>query len=67
MIDEEMLQRFKSVVAEQAQYYENRYVAAIGKALADEIKATRTLESRRRFEDTEAGRRWRNKRARGLL
>lgn len=67
MIDEEMLQLFKSVVAEQAQYYENRYVAAIGKALADEIKASRILESLRRFENTEAGRRWRHKRARRLL
>jgi hypothetical protein len=66
-IDEEMLQLFKSVVAEKAAFYERCYVAELGKRLADEIKASRRLESLRRFENTKAGRRWRYKRAQGLL
>ena len=48
-IDEEMLQLFKSVVAEKAAVYERCYVAELGKRLADEIKASRRLESLRRL------------------
>ena len=66
-IDEETLQLFKSIVAEKAACYERYYVADLGKRLADEIKATRTLEKLRRFEDTKAGRRWRYMRADGRL
>ena len=33
-IDEDMIELFKSVVIQEARYYENRYVAAIGKALS---------------------------------
>ena len=66
-IDEESLQLFKSVVAEKAAFYERCYVADIGKRLADEIKAIRSLESLRRFENTKAGRRWRYKRARRAI
>jgi hypothetical protein len=48
-IDEELIDLFKSIVAENAQTYERRCVAPIGRKFADEIKATprdRTLESR---------------------
>jgi hypothetical protein len=40
-IDEDTLELFKSVIAENAQYYERTYVAALTKAWAEEIKAAR--------------------------
>ena len=66
-IDEEMLQLFKSIVAEKAAFYERHYVAELGRKIADEVKATRRLESLRRFEATKAGCRWRYMRADGRL
>jgi hypothetical protein len=51
MIDEDLLQLFKRVVFENAQYYENRYVARIGKALAEELEAEKRLQSLDRYEE----------------
>jgi hypothetical protein len=65
-IDEETLQLFKSIVSEKAAFYERRYVAELGKRIADEIKATRALESV--WADSPAGRRrWRRMRERERL
>ena len=66
-IDQELIDLFKSIVAQKAMSYERRCVAPMGRKIADETKAVRMLESMRRFEDTTAGRRWRYKRARGFL
>ncbi|PYK13074.1 MAG: hypothetical protein DME65_02780 [Verrucomicrobia bacterium] len=66
-IDEDTIALFKSIVAEAADFYERHHVAALGKRLADEIKAVRELESIRRFEDRPAGRRWPYKRLRAFL
>jgi hypothetical protein len=49
-IDDETLQLFKTIVAEKATTYERFYVAPMGRELADQIKADRTLESLMRHE-----------------
>jgi hypothetical protein len=65
-IDEETLQLFKSIVSEKAAFYERRYVAELGKRIADEIKANRALESV--WSNSPAGRRrWRQMRERERL
>jgi len=63
-IDEELIDLFKSIVAEKAMTYERLCVAPIGRKFADEIKATRTLESLMRFDPTNAWRRRRYMRER---
>jgi hypothetical protein len=48
-IDADALNLFKSVIAENAKYFERHYVAALTKAFAAEIKAARMREAVARY------------------
>jgi hypothetical protein len=68
-IDEDTLELFKSVIAENAQYYERTYVAALTKAWAEEIKAARMAEAmaRHRYRQSPYRSRNINRRRMGLV